>query len=263
MNIIFGFLKTLGVWCAIGIYIIHSSIGSFFIKDSKKRLAFFMYTTSWYSALILRLLGFTINVHGKSNFISNNGLLVVSNHLSYLDILVLASIRPMLFITSVEMKETFFLGMMTRFGGSLYVERRNTRNIKNEINNIAAAIKDGFTVALFPEATSSDGTTVLPFHASLFQPARTAQASIVPVCIRYRQINSTDIDYRNRDSVYWYGAMKFLPHFLRLPFLRTVCVEITIMDSIKDSQTLTRKEISESAFNKIAAQYLTTGFTMS
>ena len=107
----------------------------------------------------------------------------MANHVSYVDILVIASRTPAVFITSVELKRTFPLGMLAWFGGSLFVERRSPAGLKQEISAIARTLQEGTSVVLFPEGTTFDGDHVRPFRSSLFTAAIRAAVPVQPVCI--------------------------------------------------------------------------------
>ena len=94
--------------------------------------------------------------------------LIVSNHLSYLDVLAMISVLNTRFVTSMEVKHAAGLGWITDQAGCLYVERRSRKNLKTEINEISKALEGGFYVVVFPEATSTNGDGVLRFKRPLF-----------------------------------------------------------------------------------------------
>lgn len=180
--------------------------------------------------------------------------LLVANHVSYTDIIILASLQNLVFITSVEMGNNPFLGTITRLGGSLYTDRRKHLSLKTEIQNFTAVIKQGFNVVLFPEGTSSDGRTVREFRRSLFQIALNADCPILPVCIKYQSIDHQKLSDRNRDLICWYGNMTFLPHFMKL-LGHKISAEIRILEPIVQIQGKTRSELSEAAYRQIHDSY--------
>jgi lyso-ornithine lipid O-acyltransferase len=180
--------------------------------------------------------------------------LLVANHTSYTDIIMLSSLENLSFITSVEMGNNYFLGPVTRMGGSLFTDRKRPVSLKREIENFSDAIRQGFKVVLFPEGTSTDGRTVKDFRKSLFQVALSAGCPILPVCIKYKTLDGKAIDDSNRDLVYWYGDMDFAPHFMKL-LSRRIDVEIEILESIVQIEGKTRAELSDAAFAQIHTCY--------
>jgi len=212
--------------------------------------------TSLFARLVLRRLGIRVNCRTTgSHRAPDRGCLIVANHVSYTDILVLASIRPVVFITSVELRRTFPLGMFAWLGGSIFVERRNPADLKREINDIARTLREGHSVVLFPEGTTFNGDTVRPFKNSLFTAALSAAAPVLPVCIRYRRINGKRIDESNRDAVYYYGGTTFPEHAPRLLALRSVHVDCLTLDPVEAGPEGSRKDIAARCHAVISAAY--------
>lgn len=176
--------------------------------------------------------------------------LVVANHVSYTDIVILSSLEKLVFITSVEMGNNPFLGTITRLGGCLYTNRKKPLNLKQEIEAFSEVLKQGFKLVLFPEGTSTDGSTVKEFKRSLFQIAQNANAPVLPICIKYKTLDGKKIDDANKDYVYWYGDMYFAGHFLKL-MGRKLQVELTIMQPTFESQALKRAELSDKIHSQI------------
>ncbi|MCB5252037.1 MAG: lysophospholipid acyltransferase family protein [Candidatus Cloacimonetes bacterium] len=201
---------------------------------------------------LLKAFGIKLKVNHPERLaaLKDSAYLMVSNHVSYTDIIVLASIEELVFITSVEMGNNPFLGSVTRLGGSLYTNRKQPVSLKKEIENFSRAIRQGFKVLLFPEATSTDGSTVREFKRSLFQIALDANCTILPVCIKYLTIDGQKIDDSNRDLVAWYGDMEFVPHFMKL-LGRKIEAEITILESIVQPEEKTRAELCMAVYSQI------------
>lgn len=235
-------------------YIALSSIGDILIRDKEKKLAFFTKTTFFACKIALKILGIRVNVKGLTEEIFRSHHLMVSNHLSYLDIMIYSSIMPSVYITSVEVEKTFFLGMMSRMGGSLFVERRSKTKLLEEIDRIASVIKMGFNVTLFPEGTSSNGERVLPFKGALFTTAEKAGVPVQPVCIKYDRINGKPVTSHNRDLIYYYGDIVFFPHLIKLFFVKSVNVTVSFQDKV-DISGKERKDIVDSCFSIISEAY--------
>ncbi len=223
-----------------------------------RRLARLTGNSSFFARLCLRVLG--VRVHARR--LKRKGIrqrrtnyLIISNHLTYVDILVVASLMPSVFITSVELKQTFPLGLFAWLGGCLFVERRSPAGLKREIEEIAKVLAQGTSVALFPEGTTSNGDTVRPFKNSLITAAITAGASLLPVCIRYRAANGRPVDPTNRDSLYYYGGTTFFRHLSRLLALRSIDVECVILRPIATHQHQSRKDLAARAHQMISSVY--------
>lgn len=184
------------------------------------------------------------------------GRLMVCNHMSYLDILAISSVCPSVFISSVEMEKTFFLGFLARIGGTFFVERRNVRNIKGELDGITEIISQGFNVVLFPEGTSTDGSKILPFRSSFLAGASGAGVEVVPVCLKYSKVDGKEFSPENCDLVCWYGDMSFAPHFGRFIGVRRTEADISFMSGL-NSLEHDRKYITRRAQELIESVYFT------
>lgn len=181
--------------------------------------------------------------------------LIVANHLSYTDILIISSLLPSVFITSRELKSSFPLGFFAWLGGCLFVERRNPAGLKREIREIAQVLAGGTSVTLFPEGTTSNGDTVRPFKNSLLTAAISTGAAILPVCIRYRAVDGKAVTAENRDSVFYYGATTFFEHLPRLLALRAIDAECVVLAPVPTHQHQSRKELAARAHAVICAAY--------
>ena len=165
---------------------------------------------SWLHHLCRRLLrAFGIELHAKGA-LPRRGLLV-ANHLSYLDIIVLASLTPCVFVSKSEVNAWPVFGWFARRAGTLFVNRASRRDAVRAAQEILAALRSGALVVLFPEGTSSDGTKVLPFKSSLLESAVGAG---VPVSVAALHYELADGDAA-QEVCYW-GGHTLLPHLCRL-----------------------------------------------
>src|SRR4051794_26801310 len=135
--------------------------------------------------------------------------LIVSNHLSYLDIIVLSALCPCTFVAKKEVRLWPVFGWMATMNGTVFVDRQRPRQTGLVNDQLDVALQSGLLVVLFPEGTSTNGTEVLPFRSPLFASAVAAQEVITPVHIRYGVTEGTV----EQDVCYW-GEMTFLPHIL-------------------------------------------------
>lgn len=211
---------------------------------------------SFFSRLVLRALGTRIRTRRRGHHpMPDQGCLVVANHVTYVDILVLAALRPSVFITSVELRHTFPLGTFAWLGGSVFVERRSPAGLRREIRNIEAVLRSGLSVVLFPEGTTSNGETVQPFKNSLFTAAIAAGKPVLPICLRYRRADGQRITDRNRDGVYYYGDTSFAVHAPKLLSLRTLHVDCITLDPIPTHHGQSRKELAARCHEAVKTEY--------
>jgi 1-acyl-sn-glycerol-3-phosphate acyltransferase len=112
--------------------------------------------------------------------------LLVANHVSWLDIMAIHSICPEArFVSKADVQAWPLIGRLVAAGGTLYIQREKPRDAMRVVHQMADALKAGETVAVFPEGTTADGHTLLPFHANLLQAAIATQAPVQPVAVRY------------------------------------------------------------------------------
>lgn len=147
--------------------------------------------------------------------------LVVSNHLSYIDIFVFGSAMPCVFVSKAEVRKWPVFGMLATIAGTVYVDRTRRGDTRNANEGIRRALKQGLRVVIFPEGTSSDGSSVLPFYTSLFEPAVESGMQITAAHIGY----SVEDGEVGRDVAYW-GEMTFFPHLLNLLSMRRISATV-------------------------------------
>jgi 1-acyl-sn-glycerol-3-phosphate acyltransferase len=143
--------------------------------------------------------------------------LLVSNHLSYLDILVLASRVPAVFVSKYEVKFWPVFGWFASLAGTIYVRRERRTDTARVTRQIDDVLRSNVLVILFPEGTSSSGETVLPFKSSLLEPAAQQTHALSVGLIRY-ELDDGD---PTEEICYW-RDMTLVPHLLNLLTKRTV-----------------------------------------
>jgi len=142
--------------------------------------------------------------------IPSDGLLI-SNHVSYLDILLLSSLTPAVFVAKREVKSWPVMGLLAQLGGTIFIDRQRRTHVGAVNDEIQTALDDGALVVVFPEGTSSDGRTILPFKSSLLEPA-TQQKH--PLSVGWIGYALADGD-AGAEVCYW-GDATFLSHLLNL-----------------------------------------------
>ena len=155
-----------------------------------------------WSRQMLRALGISLHIEGEAP--QQGPLLLVANHVSWLDILVVHAARHCRFVSKSEVHHWPLIGPMAAAGGTLFIERASRRDAMRVVHHMATALNSGDMLAIFPEGTTGDGTVVLPFHANLMQAAISAQAPVMPVGLRYVQADgqpSTAVLYIGDDTL--------------------------------------------------------------
>ncbi len=150
--------------------------------------------------------------------------LLVANHLGYVDILVLASSVPAVFVAKSEIRGWPILGALAAQFGTVFLERARKRAIPEVNQRIARAVEAGDVVVIFPEATSTKGETVLPFRPGLLAPA---SDGLLPVWAASLSYETRLPDPQASQAVCWWGDMTFGPHVLKLFSLSGVHARVT------------------------------------
>ena len=175
-----------------------------FVSQKSKRLA----RAAWLSRSSrrhLKIFGYSASVAGE---IPKAGLLV-SNHMSYLDILAICSAAPAVFVSKADVRRWPLFGWLAALGGTVFIERERRTHVGEVNREIEDALAGGALVVVFPEGTSSDGTDVLPFRASLLEPALRGGHEITTAWLHYEL---TDGDAK-QEVCYW-GDHTFFPHLI-------------------------------------------------
>jgi len=131
---------------------------------------------------VLRIMGIGLQVHGRAHA---GPVLLVANHISWLDIVVLLAAQYCRFVAKSELKAWPLIGPLATAAGTLYIERASSRDAMRVVHHMAERLQAGDVLAVFPEGTTGDGVAVLPFHANLLQAAIAARAPAQAVGLRF------------------------------------------------------------------------------
>jgi 1-acyl-sn-glycerol-3-phosphate acyltransferase len=137
----------------------------------------------WWAAGVLRHMGITLHTSGVQ---PGAAVLVVANHVSWLDIVAIHAVLPQArFVSKADVLQWPLLGWLIRGAGTLFIERERKRDALRVVHTMAAALQAGETVAVFPEGTTGPGPALLPFHANLLQAAISTGTAVQPVVLRF------------------------------------------------------------------------------
>jgi len=171
----------------------------------------------------LGLFGVRVKVRGDPP--DGRPTLVLANHVSWLDIAVLGSLRPLSFIAKAEVDSWPVIGTFARLQRTVFIDRTRRSATAEANERVARRLSAGETIVLFAEGTTGDGKRLLPFRSSLVGAARAALAApgigaidLKPLSIVYARRDGLPVTRRERPSIAWYGSMDLAPH-IRL-FLR-------------------------------------------
>ncbi|HXF79574.1 MAG TPA: lysophospholipid acyltransferase family protein [Usitatibacter sp.] len=141
----------------------------------------------WWSGKLLRILNVTTRVEGEPPGAHERGALVAANHVSWLDIFLVSSVRPTRFIAKSEIRDWGIVGWIADRAGTLFVRRDQLRDTARINALVHEALAGGDCVGLFPEGITTEGDVLLRFHTALFEPAVANQAHVHPAAIRYER----------------------------------------------------------------------------
>ncbi len=138
-----------------------------------------------WSARLLAILNVKPSIRGTPPAIANRAAVLVSNHVSWLDIQLIHSVWQVRFVAKSEVRRWPLIGWLSAHTGTLFIERGKRRHAARINQSIHAAFQQGDAIGVFPEGTTTDGRELARFHASLLQPAVDERAMVYPVALRY------------------------------------------------------------------------------
>lgn len=173
--------------------------------------------------------------------------IICANHVSYLDPVIIPTYFPCHGITSTDTRNDGVLGKLIGFLRCPLVSRKVGKNMAHELRQVSLYTRDGHSIQFYPEATSTNGEALRPFHSCFFQIPFQDQLPVLPISIRYIRINGENLNTSNRDWIYYYGSMQFLPHLKQLLKLRTIEVDLICHPPLHPSQFSHRKDLCKEA----------------
>ncbi len=173
--------------------------------------------------------------------------LYVSNHISYLDIIVLGGLRAF-FIAKSEVASWPVFGQLARFQNTLFIERKAGK-ARHQLDVMQTHLRKGERLTLFPEGTSTNGVMVEPFKSSLFEAANLKDSeqrvAIQPITVAYTRYDGKPMNQAERDHYAWYATMPFGSHFAKLFFLKKVEVNLVFHQVYYLDEFDSRKQCAE------------------
>jgi len=198
-----------------------------------------------WSTGILRVMGIGIQVEGH---VQPGGVLLAANHVSWLDITALHAVVPQArFVSKADIQSWPLLSRLADAADTLYLERERKRDALRVVHLVAQALIEGQTVAVFPEGTTSDGHTLLPFHANLFQAAIATSTPVQPVALRF-----SDARVGVSPAVEFVGATTLVESLWRVACADRLVAHISLLPA-RPSANADRRALAQALRDDIAA----------
>jgi len=223
-------------------------VGLFFLKffpETTKSFRRYMFRLTMKAMLFFMRVQVNIVAHSPKK-----PYFMVGNHLGYLDILVLASITGATFVSKKEVRHWPGVGHVSKLYNTIYINRENRADVVRVSQLIEENIKQGEGIILFPEGTSSDGQSVLPFHSSLFDFPAKNNFPVHTFTIRYETGNKK---LPASHVVGWWGDIDFLPHIKQMLATRRVKAYVDFHEV--PQQANNRKQLADLAYQAILERF--------
>lgn len=204
----------------------------------------------WYHRQVCRLVGVRLHVDGE--IAKEDGVLLVSNHVSWLDIVVLSAVAPVSFVAKQEVSTWPFVKWLATLQRSVFVDRDRRSQVGTKADEILTRLEAGDHVVFFAEGTSSDGNSVEPFRTALFAavkppggPPAGSHVCVQTLALTYTKLHGLPLGRGGRPQVAWYGDMDLASHAWGLLGLGPLDANIRIgppmpLDDFPDRKALAR-----------------------
>jgi 1-acyl-sn-glycerol-3-phosphate acyltransferase len=205
-----------------------------------------------YHKFLCKLFGIRVTVIGTP--VQDKGVLMIGNHTSYFDILVLSSAAKVSFVAKSEVQTWPFFSTLARLQQTVFVERSRRSQTGEARNQIRDRVLQGDALVLFPEGTSSDGNCVLPFKSALMGAAeatigtdaegKPVHVPVQPVSVAYVGLHGMPMGRENRPLFAWYGDMDLVPHLVEAVKTGPIDVVVQFHTPLTIDQAGDRKKLA-------------------
>lgn len=215
---------------------------------------------NWYHRRVCSLLGLRIRQTGT--IAHDRPILLVSNHVTWLDIPVLSAVAPVSFVAKSEVASWPFVSWLAKLQRTVFVERQRRGAVSQTTQEITGRLRDGDHIVLFAEGTSSDGNQVLPFRTSLFAAAKPSGdnaatleqgISVQTLAIAYTHLHGMPLGRSQRPTVAWYGDMEMAGHAWDLFKQGPLDVAIQVGEPVELATFADRKALARHTETQIRA----------
>jgi lyso-ornithine lipid O-acyltransferase len=213
-----------------------------------------------FTLLLRMILNIKVTVAGDEGQMERGGYVIIANHVSYVDGIVLGSIFPILFVSKREVKRWPIVGQWNVLCGTIFINRQRKEEVGSLIEEMTRKLRQEANILLFPEGTSTEGEKLLPFQTVPLAAPLRSRSIIVPATITYKNIDDDAVTAANRDLIYWYGDMDFVSHFWKLLALHSVEVLVTIQPKIEcfhyEDSSAGRKKLADDCYNRVLGRMI-------
>lgn len=212
----------------------------------------------WYHKVVCKLLGVRVHLSGAA--IAPGPILLVSNHISWLDIPVLASIAPLSFVAKREVSTWPFISTLAKLQRTIFIDRTRRTAVAETRKEILDRLHANERVLLFAEGTSSDGNQVLDFKSSLFaaiepKDGEAGGFGLQTCAIVYTHIHGLPMNRQQRPAIAWYGDMDMLSHAWGVLKGGPIDVRVRLGEPIAIMEVGDRKKLAIHAFERVRADF--------
>lgn len=206
----------------------------------------------WWARASCFILG--IHIVPTGTYSHDDVFFIVSNHCSYIDILIIGSVVPSVFVAKSDVESWIFLGRMASLAGTIFVNRESKKASVMVLDTIKERLRRGINVVVFPEGTTNNGLAMRDFKSTFFKAPIDSKVPILPVSIIYSHIDRSPVTPGTIDTVAWHSDMEFLPHFWNLLGIRRIDARVHFNPSLGHF-TEDRKVLTSFVFDKVREGY--------
>ena len=198
---------------------------------------------------LCRILGFRPVISGAQ--LPAGPCLLVGNHVSWIDIVILSAVLPLSFVAKREVARWPLFGIMAKLQGTVFINRERRHSTGKHRDELLERLQGGEAMMLFPEGTSGDGASVRPFKSSFFAAATSDEIAVVPISLAYTHEWNMPLTRRNLPRYAWYGDMDLLPHLWAVLCGGPLRVEVIVHEALQVETARHRKQASAMAEKQV------------
>jgi 1-acyl-sn-glycerol-3-phosphate acyltransferase len=199
-----------------------------------------------WSARLVAICGIRIEVRHVSGAPVLTNALMVSNHISWLDIFVINSVCPSRFVAKADIRGWPMIGWLCQQAGTIFIARGRVREVRRIFERLVASLRAGECVAFFPEGGTAAQGSLLPFHANLFEAAIDAKVAVQPYALRY-----VNAEGRLEPAVDFVGDTTFMQSVMNIVRARNMVVQLSVLPPLRPNDAH-RRELADAAQQEIA-----------
>ncbi len=225
--------------------------------DEKKRTVVRARCSMAWSRMLCRVLGIHISVGGA--FKRPRGAFIVCNHSSYLDILIIGSVIPSVFVSKHDVRQWPLIGWLASLGSTIFINRESRRDAVSAAEKIRKTLSHTVNVVMFPEATTTDGTYVKAFKSALFKVPAERNIPVIPVSIQYNCIEGRPLEHGEVSPTAWYDDAPLGVHAWKILGIRSIAVALRFNPPLTEVPTTDNKSEARKVLSSAARESVKKG----